>query len=626
MRCVGARRTVVDAMISAEEFDSLYKDVRDRLLVEAYALTGDLAVSRTAVRDAFAVAWHHWNKVQRLDDKIGWLRPHVWRRARNRHNARPWHRERNLPEDVTATLEALNSLSNNQRKALTLAHLSPVPQAQMAREIGVTTSAVQQLITSATTDFSDARGCESSEISTHLEALRPATAGRWPRSPIIRRAGTARRRTHAVAGVMATVALVVASGTLVAQGSSDDAALSAQGFDRRPLKVDAAPLVPELSETALLGAEQLQRIDRGLTWTAGATHDNTEGNGLVLPCQRTSFADPDGLGAYVRPFTGSASGKKAAPGASAVQMVELSRTSDQAKETFRTASQWFTECTTGRTQLLSVHALPGVGDEARVITLRDWRTSARTLQVGLARTGQLTVTTVTDVSGVRPSTTGAASVLGAAVNALCGTSGSATCAAPPQAKAVAVPKGGIAPGMLSEFDLPPVTAAKGIWIGTKPAQAGENRASTRCDNTEFTGKQISHALTRTFLFTKPGRASAFGLTQTVGMTRNAKQARAFVDRVRTRIAQCADEPGTSVNQLTDQRTKKGRLTVWSLESEVDDENDPLRMKMAILQEGNTVSQVGFVPVGARDMSREDFTRLSKRAMERLPRLRLENKS
>src|SRR5690606_9671059 len=147
-------------------------------------LTGDLAVSRTAVRDAFAVAWHHWNTVRRVEDQVAWLRPHVWRRARNRHTARPWHRERNLDEGVAATLEALNGLSPNQRKALTLTHLSPVPRGQMAREIGVTVSAVDQLVTTATTDFSGARECAPDAVGDHLAALRAVTKGRWPRSSI----------------------------------------------------------------------------------------------------------------------------------------------------------------------------------------------------------------------------------------------------------------------------------------------------------------------------------------------------------------------------------------------------------------------------------------------------------
>ena len=44
--------------------------------------------------------------------------------------------------------------------------------------------------------------------------------------------------------------------------------------------------------------------------------------------------------------------------------------------------------------------------------------------------------------------------------------------------------------------------------------------------------------------------------------------------------------------------------------------------MAILRQGSTVSQVGFVPASGLTMSRSDFVWLARRALERLPRLRL----
>ena len=50
-------------MKDPDEFDQFYKDVRARLLVLTYCLTGDLPASRSAVRDAFVVTWHHWRKV-----------------------------------------------------------------------------------------------------------------------------------------------------------------------------------------------------------------------------------------------------------------------------------------------------------------------------------------------------------------------------------------------------------------------------------------------------------------------------------------------------------------------------------------------------------------------------------
>ena len=45
-----------------DEFDAFYKETRSRLLLQTYALTGDLPASRSAVRDTFVVAWHHWRE------------------------------------------------------------------------------------------------------------------------------------------------------------------------------------------------------------------------------------------------------------------------------------------------------------------------------------------------------------------------------------------------------------------------------------------------------------------------------------------------------------------------------------------------------------------------------------
>lgn len=610
-------------MAAPDEFDALYKDVRDRLLVEAYALTGDLAVSRTAVRDAFAVAWHHWNTVHRAPDPVAWLRPHVWRRARNRHTARPWHRERHLPDGVRATLDALNTLTLNQRKALVLTHLSPVAPAEAAREIGVTATTAQTLLSTATTELAAARGCEVDEVGRHLEELRTVATGRWPRSTIVRRAGTTRRRTHAVAGVLATLALVVASGTLVSQGTDDEATLSDQGFSRRPVKLDTAPPVPVLSSETLLEADQVARVDQSLDWRVVDTHDNTTGNGLVLPCQRTSFADPDGLGAYVRTFDGTPAKRSAkAQPASVVQMVELSRTAEEAEEAYRTAVGWVTECNAPRTQLLGVHALPRVGNEAQVVTLRTWRGPVRTLQVAVARTGQVLTTTVTDVAGLRPAPKQAAQVLGASVNALCGTDGADACASPPRPKPRVVPVAGVVPGMLSEFDLPPMSS-KEPWAGTSPKEAAENRAATRCDETSFQRPNLSGDLTRTFLFPQIAeRNREFGLTQTVAMAGNGRQARRFVDQVRTKIARCAqDDLGTDVTRLLDRSSKKGEMTAWLLDIELAGDRS-LQFYMAIHRHGSSVSQVGFVPTNRLQMSRQDFTAVAERAQERLPRLRM----
>lgn len=614
-------------MSQPDDFDALYKDVRDRLLVEAYALTGDRDVSRSAVRDAMTVAWHHWHTVQRLDDKAGWLRPHVWRRARNRHTARPWHKERDLPESAAATLEALDHLSLNERKALVLTYLSPVPLGEMSREIGLPLSATQTLCVKAVETFTDKRGCATEEVGPLLEELRPVTAGsRWPRSTIVRRAGTTRRRSYALAGIFATVALVFSSGTLVAQGTEAEAALSDQGFDRRPLKVETAPPLPELDEAALLDKSQVQRVDRSLDWTAGQTHDNTSGDGLVLPCQQASFADPDGLGAYVRSFEGTPrKGKDRKVRATAVEMVELSRTVEEAERAYDTALGWFTACNAARTQLLRVSKVPSVGDEATLVTLRTWGGSTRTIQVGVARTGQVITTTVSDVPGLKRGTAPVATMIGAAVNGLCGTPGAGACASGATPKPAVAPVAGQVPGMLSEFDLPPIAKARGRWAGTTPAKDAQNRAATHCDRTKFSSKKFSNNLSRTFVFPDDKKERAFGVTESVGTSKNAKQARAFVKQVREQLADCADPPaGPKVSRLLDKRGKKSEITAWYVAVPLSDDKS-LEYQMAIVRHENFVAQVGVTTDGRLNMKRSDFLALAQRAKERLPRLQLEGK-
>ncbi|WP_101525135.1 sigma-70 family RNA polymerase sigma factor [Nocardioides houyundeii] len=622
-------------MRSPEEFDNLYKDVRDRLLVEAYVLTGDQHVSRTAVRDAFTVAWHHWDKVRGASDREAWLRPLVWKRAKHRHAARPWHREKDLDEESSATLEALSTLSMNQRKALVLTHYSPVPLAEMAREIGLPPQQAQAESQAAGATFALARHTTPESIPAHLAALGSAIGdNRWPRSSILRRAGTARRRGHTVVGVLATTAAVVLSGMVVAQGETPGATLSDQGFERRATKVEATADEPVLTEEMLLTPRQVRRVDPGLAWSESTTSTNTEGNGLVMPCQGNRFADAEGLGAVVRTFEGTqkASGNKKkqrrqppARTASATEFVELSASEEQAADAYAVARSWFAGCSTDRVQLMSVHDLKGVGDEASLFTLRSWRGPTRTIQVGVARSGQMVTTAVGDVAGMRHKPRPVASLLAASVNARCGATGAGACASPPKARPTSVPVAGSVPGMLSEFDLPPVTRAKGPWVGTDPAKPRVNVASTRCDRTVFMGKGIKNNLTRTFLFPQARRAGEFGLTQTVATMRGAPAARKFVGGVRDRVDRCAKEGfGTDVTRLAGSSSKNRDLTVWRLELEVS-ENESLEFLMAIMRQGSTVAQVGFVPASGLSMSRSDFVWLARRALQRLPRLQLETR-
>jgi DNA-directed RNA polymerase specialized sigma24 family protein len=159
-------------MRNPDEFDAFYKDARDRLLLQTYALTGDLPASRAAVRDSFVVAWHHWRKISRLEDPESWARPHAWSHAQRRHTGRLWRREKGLAPADRATLDALGKLPVTQRKTLLLTHLTTVSMADMAREVGLPPADAERELQTATAQFAVHRDVPTTSIRVLFEGLR----------------------------------------------------------------------------------------------------------------------------------------------------------------------------------------------------------------------------------------------------------------------------------------------------------------------------------------------------------------------------------------------------------------------------------------------------------------------
>jgi DNA-directed RNA polymerase specialized sigma24 family protein len=628
-------------MRSPDAFDAFYAGSRDRLLLETYALTGDVPAARTAVRDAFAVAWQRWRTVSRLEDQEGWVRPLAHGRAQRRHTARPWHREKGLDDEVRATLEALSTLSTLERKALVLTTLSPLPLDDIARTLGVPRREAERALQSGTSRFSVAREAPSTSVRVLLEQLRgPLEGERWPRASIVRRQGTARRRTHTVVGAGLAVAALLVSGTVVASGGAAPSSLGREATTTAitTRTVDdtgqADAQAAGLQEAALLSDDQLDRYGRRLSWKERSTSTNLDGGGLVVPCQRERFADPAGVGALVRTFDGSRRVTRTTKverrgktrtrtrrvdevASTVTEFVELSSDPRQAERAYATALRWYAECQDPRTQLLATHRVARVGDDAMVLSLRSWAQQPAGISVALARTGQALVTTVVRNSeGAAPDARTAATGLAASVNALCGSPGAGTCAGPPRVASTSPYPVGRPAGLLAAVDLPPVAGAVGPWVGTDPEKARTNFASTRCDNTRFDAKGLQHSLTRTFLFPANTKADTFGLTQTVA-TMDEQRARTFVAEVRDRIRSCGRANlGTSVDQLVQRSRGQQEITVWELDIEVSDSRS-MEFLMAIMRDGRAVSQLGFTPDQGMTMGRADFTAVADRALDRL---------
>ena len=177
-------------MQPVDEFDDFYKSTRTSLLQQTFALTGTCPASRSAVRDAFVAAWHHWRKVSRLEDPEGWVRPLAWRHAQRRHSARIFHRDRKLDPDIRATLDALAKLPITQRKVLLLTTWPTSRWPTWPARSGYAHDAETRLQL-ATSEFAMQREVPTTAIRPLFEPLRDHVADvRWPRVTIVRRAGT----------------------------------------------------------------------------------------------------------------------------------------------------------------------------------------------------------------------------------------------------------------------------------------------------------------------------------------------------------------------------------------------------------------------------------------------------
>lgn len=626
---------------SPEGFEAFYKDVRGRLLLQTYALTGDLHAAQRAVRDALVVAWHHWRKMERLDQPEDYVRPLAWTRAQRRSQARWWARQKDLDEDVRATLDALGKLTTIQRKVLLLTHLTSLPFDNLAREVGVTRATAERELQSATAQLAVHRDVESTSIRAVLEALAPQLESvRWPRPSILIRAGSARRRLHTTVGVAAGVAVVVVSGTLVTDTAGVRPALASKGMlegvtngprgdETPPPPPPPDPLTPE----ALLGATQVSTAFPG-QWTEGATTSNTEGDGLVFTCQGGRYADMRGIGALVRTFTAppapAATGKKKDKkkqdsGALTVgQSVEASADEQSAEKTFATTLGWYAGCASPRVQLLSTHRVQGVGDEATLLVLRDWTAPVTTQVVGVARTGGLTTTVVDTRTGItdptqEPDLEPSTGLLAQAVTGLCALPDHGVCTTTPQLRDASPVPVGRTPSLLIEADLPPVTGVDQPWAATRARPAKENIAATRCDDTSFAGPEFTDARTRTYVIPSVPKLSEFGIAETAGALPR-KQAQAFVDGIRAKLGSCPDDDlGTEVERLEQEETGPRDLSVWQLTVEVTEARS-VQFLMAVVREGNAVAQLTFVPSRSVTIGPDAFIRLAKRAQERLGQL------
>jgi DNA-directed RNA polymerase specialized sigma24 family protein len=596
-------------MPDPEDFDDFYLSSRRRLVLQAYALTGDLSASRQAVREAFVAARQHWRKVGHLADPEEWVRQRAWAMAQRRHVARLWHRERGITAEQKRVLDTLHGLSDQQRKVLLLTHLAALSSAEIGRELGERPTRVEERLAQATRSYVEGTGTGPTEVRRSLESLGPiAEATALPAPSVVARAGQRRGRLHAVAGTIALLVLVVVGGLfVVTEGASDSAGAQARSQPRdvsRPVE-----------KSMLVSPAQVQELAPRSVWRLLGTSDNTGGTGINTVCQATRFADPRGRGTLVRTYAATGT-----PRRSYLETIEISRSDEAAQAAYRTTLGWFAGCSQARLQLLGSYRLQGLADQAMVLKLRIPNKVRRTYVVGIARTGALTVSTVSETLGGSPvATERAVRTLTSAVRNVCHTDPAGTCPTTVTVSPVLPPPSGETRGTLAAADLPVVGRINRPWVGTRPVPARPNVAATTCDKANFVRAGAPRASTRTFLVPQARLPRRFGITETFGAFRNPVRAHAFVRRVSAAMAACEKKDlGAEVSStVVRSRGYRGsEYALWRLDSEIGDESK-VGFWMGVARVGRYVAQVNFTPVGANDVDEDTFQALINRARDRL---------
>jgi RNA polymerase sigma-70 factor, ECF subfamily len=135
-------------MAGTADLDELYAASYRRLVVQLYAVCGDLADAEDAVQEAFVKAIGRGRSFDQVDNPEAWLRTVALNHQRNswRH-AKVVRRfvtsvpgPQTCPElsaDHVAVVRALSELDPDQRQVVVLHHLADLGTADIAHELGL---------------------------------------------------------------------------------------------------------------------------------------------------------------------------------------------------------------------------------------------------------------------------------------------------------------------------------------------------------------------------------------------------------------------------------------------------------------------------------------------------------
>jgi RNA polymerase sigma-70 factor, ECF subfamily len=135
-------------MRTTPDLDELYAAAYRRLVVQLFAICGDLPDAEDAVQEAFVTAVRKRRELARVNDPEAWVRTVAlnWLRSVWRHRAVVRKYQADVPgpqtdpgvmSDHVAIVTALAGLDPHQREVVVLHHLADLGTAEIAEELGI---------------------------------------------------------------------------------------------------------------------------------------------------------------------------------------------------------------------------------------------------------------------------------------------------------------------------------------------------------------------------------------------------------------------------------------------------------------------------------------------------------
>ena len=138
-------------------FERWYRSAQPRLLASLTLVSGDVDVAEDCVSEALAKALERWERVSALESPSGWvytvalnvLRRRERRAALERRVLRRIGPPGEVPEPAGEAWAAVRDLPVRQRTAVVLRYVADLPEAEIARMMGIRRSTVAATLAAA---------------------------------------------------------------------------------------------------------------------------------------------------------------------------------------------------------------------------------------------------------------------------------------------------------------------------------------------------------------------------------------------------------------------------------------------------------------------------------------------